>query len=312
MSCLHVRNLSVYFPTESGTVTAVDDVSFDHIGGETLTLMGETGCGKSVIANSIMRLLPDNAEIKGQIIFKEMDLLRADEKTLNGIRGQDISMVFQNPGLALNPIHSVGKQIEEPLLVHRKVKKKEAQNHVKDVLRVLGFKDIDLRVRSYPFQFSGGMNQRVVIAASMVLSPRVLITDEPTKGLDETLRTEIMTELMTIKKRNQSSLLLITHDFDLAKEVSDRVAIMYAGEIIESSPVHNFFNGPLHPYSKALLMSLPENGFQPIPGPSVDMTARPLGCRFHPRCSAKERRCEEERPPSYAVNGREVRCFLYS
>ncbi len=301
----------MFFSTETGIVTAVDNVSFDHIGGETLALMGETGCGKSVIANAIMRLLPGNAVVEGEILFKETDLLKADEDRLNAIRGKDIAIVFQNPSLALNPIHKIGEQIAEPLLVHTGMHKKQALAVAQGLLDQLGFDKLERNMAAYPFQFSGGMNQRAIIAASMVLSPSILIADEPTKGLDYTLRDDVMQELFTIKTQNSSSLLLITHDFDLSRRVADRTAIMYGGEILETAPTTSFFHEPLHPYSQALLQSLPENGFHPIPGPPVAMTDQPAGCKFHPRCPNKQARCSEEKPPSIMLDNREIQCFLY-
>jgi peptide/nickel transport system ATP-binding protein len=312
MSCLHIRRLSVFFPTQTGVVTAVDGISFDHIGGETLALMGETGCGKSVIANAIMRLLPGNAVVEGEIQFKGTDLLKADEEHLNAIRGRDIAIVFQNPSLALNPIHTIGSQIAEPLLVHTEMGKKQALPVAQRLLDQLGFDKLERSMGAYPFQFSGGMNQRAIIAASMVLSPSILIADEPTKGLDYALRDDVMQELSDIKTQNSSSLLLITHDFDLSRRVADRTAIMYAGEILEIAPTTSFFHEPLHPYSRALLRSLPENGFQPIPGPPVAMTDQPPGCKFHPRCPEQQARCSERKPPSITLDNREIRCFLYA
>jgi peptide/nickel transport system ATP-binding protein len=312
MSCLHIRKLSVFFSTESGIVTAVDSVSFDHIGGETLAVMGETGCGKSVIANAILRLLPGNAVVEGEILFKGTDLLTAEENFLNSIRGNDIAVVFQNPSLALNPIHTIGSQIAEPLLIHTEMGKKQAFPVVRSLLDRLGFEKLERSMKAYPFQFSGGMNQRAIIAASMVLSPSILIADEPTKGLDYALRDDVMQELSDIKTKNSSSLLLITHDFDLSRRIADRTAIMYAGEIVEIAPTTLFFRDPLHPYSQALLRSLPENGFHPIPGPPVAMTDQPTGCKFHPRCPKKQARCSEQKPPSITPDTREIRCFLYA
>jgi peptide/nickel transport system ATP-binding protein len=312
VSCLHVKELSVLFPSESGTVTAVDKVTFDHIGGETLALMGETGCGKSVIANSIMGLLPAYAETGGEINFMGADLLKADEPLLDSLRGEHISIIFQNPSLSLNPIQKIGRQITEPLLVHRKMKKKQALHRARKLLTRLGFTDVENNMNSYPFQFSGGMNQRVLIAASMVLSPKILIADEPTKGLDRPLRAEVMRELLEIKEQNNSSLLLITHDFDLARNVADRVAIMYGGRIVEIADNRAFFTTQLHPYAQALLLSLPENGFRPVPGESIDMTAHPTGCGFHPRCPLRYDTCSVKEPPMVSVNGREVRCFLHA
>lgn len=311
MSCLHVKKLSVSFPSASGTVKAVDDVSFDHVGGETLALLGETGCGKSVIAHSIMGLLPPYAETEGKIIFMDTDLLNASESLLDTLRGEYMSIIFQNPSSSLNPIRTIGSQIIEPLIVHRGMKKKHAYSKAEELLTQLGFADVENHMRAYPFQFSGGMNQRVLIAASMVLSPRVLIADEPTKGLDRPLQAEVMRELLEVKAHNGSSLLLITHDFDLARKVADRIAIMYGGRIVEIAGTVDFFSTQLHPYSRALIMSLPGNGFNPVPGESMDMTGPPEGCGFHPRCPDMLDRCSEETPPMVSADGREVRCFLH-
>jgi len=300
MSCLHIKNLSVQFKTEKHTVFAVDRVSFDHIGGETLALMGETGCGKSVIANSIVRLLPENALIKGEIFFKGKDLLKASENELNRIRGKEIALVLQNPGLALNPIKKMG------------ISWKQAVSQAEKVLRQFQFTESKEKMRAYPFQFSGGMNQRVIIASSIILNPRIIIADEPTKGLDVEASKEVMLELADIKERKGSSLLLITHDFDLSREIADRIAIMYAGEIVEIASNKDYFKKPLHPYAKALMQSLPENGFKPIPGPPVAMTDPPTGCKFHPRCPFKMEQCVSKRPPEKSINERKVRCFLYA
>jgi len=312
MSCLHIKNLSVRFKTEKQTVFAVDRVSFNHIGGETLALMGETGCGKSVIAHSIVCLLPENASIKGEIFFKGRDLLKESENELNRIRGQEIALVLQNPGLALNPIKKLGKQIAEPLVIHSKISWKQAVSQAEKVLEQFQFTGSKEKIRAYPFQFSGGMNQRVIIASSIILNPRIIIADEPTKGLDVEASKEVMQELADIKERKGSSLLLITHDFDLSREIADRIAIMYAGEIVEIASKKDYFKKPLHPYAKALMQSLPENGFKPIPGPPVAMTDPPTGCKFHPRCPFKMEQCVIERPIEKSINGRKVRCFLYT
>ena len=312
MSCLHLRNLSVRFATDGAPVTAVDDVSLDHLGGETLALMGETGCGKSVIAHAVMRLLPANASVGGSIEFEGLDLLSADERTLNGIRGRKLAIVFQNPSLALNPIRTVGAQIAEPLLLHGALEKKAALPLVQRLLSQLGFTKEERNLDAYPFQFSGGMNQRVLIAASMVLNPTLIIADEPTKGLDYELRGEVMRELSEIQHMHSTSLLIITHDFHLSKMMADRLAIMYAGEIVELAPRAEFFREALHPYSRALLGSLPENGFRPIPGRPIAMSDHPAGCKFHPRCRERLPRCAEVRPPRIELEDREVRCHLFA
>jgi peptide/nickel transport system ATP-binding protein len=289
----------------------VVEVSFDHVGGETLALMGETGCGKSVVAHSIMGLLPPYAETAGEIMFMGHELLRAEESLLDTLRGEHISIILQNPSSSLNPIQKIGRQITEPLVVHRGTDKEAARSKARELLTRFGFTDVENHMRAYPFQFSGGMNQRALIAASMVLSPKVLIADEPTKGLDRPLQAEVMRELLNVKNTEGSSLLLITHDFDLSRNVADRIAIMYAGRILEIASTKDFFEKQLHPYSRALIMCLPENGFNPVPGEAVDMTDPPKGCGFHPRCPEKLDICSAEVPPMVQVNGREVRCYLH-
>ena len=321
MSCLHLRRLTVEFSTPLGDLRAVDEVSLDHEGGETLALIGETGCGKSVVAHAILGLLPDNAAVRGSVELGGRDLLAMSERELAAVRGAQIGIVLQNPSQALNPIHRIGRQIGEPLVVHRGLRPRAARPRVHAALHRLGFLDVERHLEAYPFQFSGGMNQRVLIAASLVLEPRILIADEPTKGLDAGLRTLVREEMGTIKRLNGSSLLLITHDLELARGIADRVAVMYGGQIIEVAAAERFFAGPAHPYARALLESLPENGFRPIAGPTLDMTAPPSGCRFHPRCPAAGEACARRQPELYPADTGPrssgprssglVRCLLY-
>ncbi len=312
MSCLHIKNLKVSFSTPLGLLKAVDGVSLDHVDGETLALVGETGCGKSVIARSVMGILPDNAVLEGEIYYEEQNLLKMSEGELAVIRGKEIGIVFQNPSLALNPVHSIGRQIAEPLIVHDRMKKKEALLRAVKLLEKMRFEEAEKHSRMFPFQFSGGMNQRVLIAASVVADPKLLIADEPTKGLDAALKARIVEELEIVKRFNGTSILLITHDFDLAEKLSDRIAIMYAGEILEISPLKDFFSQQMHPYSQALLKSLPDRGFVPIPGASPSMLNPPEGCKFHPRCPFMREICTRRRPSLVKIGGREVRCVIYT
>ena len=309
MSCLHIRRLTIKFKTDLGTLTAVDNVSLEHVAGETLALVGETGCGKSVLAGAILRLLPNNASVKGTILYGDIDLLSLTEKELSRIRGNEISLVLQNPSLSLNPVYTIGQQISEMFLVHRKTTPKDAAVQTLHLLRRMGFGRPESISALYPFQLSEGMNQRVLIAMAVALHPKIIIADEPTKGLDERLKEDIIREISQIKK--ESCLFLITHDLDTARKLSDRIAIMYGGQIMELSPAKNFFANPLHPYSRALLESLPERGFKPIPGTTPSMVVPPPGCRFHPRCGYRMDICQEKEPELFKKEGISVKCFLY-
>lgn len=311
MSGLQIKNLIVRLSTPLGPVTAVDDISFDHEKKQTLALVGETGCGKSIAARAILNLLPANASILGQILLEGKNILAMPEKEISRIRGKTISIVFQNPTLALNPLHTIGHQISELFKIHIKLKPKAAKDLTNKLLEKMGFSHPEKYFHMYPFQFSEGMNQRVCIAAALALNPRIIIADEPTKGLDERLKTDIIEELISIKTKKETSLLLITHDFGLAKAISDRIAIMYCGQLIEIGKSKDFFAQPRHPYSQALLASLPERGFRPVPGVSPSMISPPRGCRFHPRCAQRMDMCGEIEPELIKISGRKVKCFLY-
>ena len=334
---LQIEGLCVSFETSMGLVRAAEDICLDIQEGETLALVGETGCGKSVVASAIMQLLPNNASVQGRAVFVGRDLLALGEREISRIRGNEIAIVFQNPSLALNPIMRVGEQIAEPLQVHKGVSRRRSLRMAEDMASRLGLvqgRQARQLARMYPFQFSGGMNQRVMIATSMISSPRIIIADEPSKGLDGALAGEVMVEMAKIKDQIGASLLLITHDLLLAREISDRMAVMYCGEIVEIGKSREIFSQPLHPYTKALLGCLPERGFQPIPGSSPSMIEPPHGCKFHPRCPQRQEKCRR-RPKMVKVEGRvegnsgaagtggrevaggrydtcrEVRCWLY-
>lgn len=311
MKILDICDLNVTFSTPVGKLFAVNNTSFSLNENETLALVGETGCGKSVIANTIIRLLPQNAKVSGSIIFKDIDLLNAPESELEKIRQQEISIIFQNPSLSLNPLYKVGSQIIEPLLLHKKMNKKKSINKAKQLLKTMGFSNPSKSYGMYPYQLSGGMNQRILLSIALTLNPSIIIADEPTKGLDNDLVRDILDEFKTVKKINNSSIILITHDLSVARELSDRIAIMYSGEIIEIGETKKFFKKPLHPYSEVLLSSLPERGFIAPKGTSPSMINIPKGCKFHPRCPYKKKQCSEQIPSMANYEDRSVRCYLF-
>lgn len=317
---LEVKDLNVSFQgNENETVNAVSGLSLFIREKETLALVGETGCGKSVIAHAVMRLLPPESRIMGTIEFGGKNLLELSEKEMAKLRGKEISIIFQNPSLALNPVYSIRHQLSEPLRIHGKkmkkqVKKKEknAFSKVVKALEAVGFSDPHECMRYYPSWCSGGMNQRFLIAASNMLDPVLLIADEPSKGLDRSRVAELENELKGLKERSGTSMLLISHDLSFVRRLADRIAVMYAGEIVELAEPEQFFEKPFHPYALGLLKSLPENGFIPIPGSSPSLSNLSEGCRFHPRCPFKEKRCMQKHPELKESNGRAVRCFLWA
>ncbi|AKB31275.1 Oligopeptide transport system permease protein OppB [Methanosarcina siciliae HI350] len=306
---LEVKDLEVSFQGVK-TVTALSGVSFSIEESETLALVGETGCGKSVVAHAIMHLLPPESRVKGTVEFGGRSLLELSEKEMAKIREEEIAIIFQNPSLALNPVYSIGHQLAEPLRVHRKEKKKEAFLKVAKALKKSGFANTAECIRYYPGWCSGGMNQRFLIAASTILDPALLIADEPSKGLDRKCVTELETELTKLKREKKTALLLISHDLGFVRRLADRIAVMYAGEIVEISDPSSLFESPLHPYTRGLLNSLPEKGFVPIPGFSPPLSSPPAGCKFHPRCPLREKRCSESQPELKQTGRRAVRCFL--
>ena len=314
---LSVSHLTTVFDTQDGPVPAVDDVSFEIRAGETVGLVGESGSGKSVTALSIMRLVQPPGRIAGgSLSFKGRDLLTLDERTMRTVRGADITLIFQEPMTALNPVFRVGDQIAETLRVHGRASRREARTAAVDLLRAVRIPDAASRVNDYPHQLSGGMRQRVLIAMSLACQPSLVIADEPTTALDVTIQAEILDLLREMKSALHLSLLLITHDLGVIAETADRVAVMYAGRIVETGPVRAIFREPAHPYTRGLLASMP--GGRPgrrllaIDGSVPLLGALPPGCAFNPRCPDRFEPCTAAPPPDYVVGPeRAAKCYLH-
>ena len=319
---LEVINLQTHFPTRAGLVKAVNDVSFHVDEGELLGLVGESGCGKSITALSIMRLIALPGRIAGgSIKFKGEELTTASNARMREIRGDDISMIFQDPMTSLNPVFTVGEQIAEALRLHRKMNKQQAWTAAIEAMKEVSIPDPARRVNDYPHQLSGGMRQRVMIAMALACNPELLIADEPTTALDVTIQAQILELLNELRRTRRLAVLLITHDLGVVAEVADRVCVMYTGKIVEESPVGEIFEYPKHPYTRGLLKSVPKlsahhiekvSRLQTIDGTVPSPTALPDGCHFAPRCEYRMERCTHGTIPLYELeNDVRVRCVLY-
>jgi len=316
---LQLRRLSTRFRTLEGTVTAVDGVDLEVHRGETLGLVGESGCGKSVTALSILRLLRPPAEIEGEILFEGRDLLALDPEGIRGVRGKAISMIFQEPMTSLNPVLTVGEQIAEALRRHERLTRPEAWGRSVEMLELVQIPAPEARARDYPHRLSGGMRQRAMIAMALCCNPRLVLADEPTTALDVTIQAQIMSLIARLKEEFRTAVVLITHDLGVIAEMATRVAVMYAGQIVEEAPVRDLFKDPRHPYTCGLLGSVPVIGhkgrtgrrLQEIPGMVPNPLAMPRGCAFHPRCTRKIGCCEADPPPMVRLGEtRKVRCWL--
>ena len=310
---LDVENLQVSFHTYAGEVKAVRGVSFHVDKGETLAFVGESGCGKTATAKAIMRLWkPPFSEIKkdSTILFNGENVLDMDKKRLQSLRGNEISMIFQDPMTSLNPTMTVGKQIMEGLRLHRGLNKQEARKEALRMLEMVRIPDPEKNIDSYPHQLSGGMRQRVMIAMALACDPTILIADEPTPALEVTIQAQILDLLQELKEKTRTAIILVSHDLGVIASFADRVQVMYAGQIVEMGP--RLLEQPMHPYTRAFLNALPENGFQAMAGVAPRAGERLPGCPFAPRCSHAKPRCHRERPSETAVDGRIVRCFLYA
>lgn len=313
---LEVSGLEVQFNTSSGPVRAVRGVSFDIAEGEVLALVGESGCGKSTTALSILRLVPPPGEITGgRIVFDGVNLLDLDECSMTQYRGKQISMIFQNPLVALNPVYKSGFQVQEAVMLD-KVPPDRAWRAVLNVLKQVRLPDPEDRARSYPHELSGGMRQRVMIGMMISRFPRLLIADEPTTALDVTIQAQILDLLDDLRHEKRMSLLIITHDLGIVADIADRVGVMYAGALVETGDVTELFEKPLHPYTQLLLKALPQgtkNEFrlETIPGSVPNLSNLPPGCPFHPRCRRRLDICSEVEPETLEIHpGRTVRCHL--
>ena len=313
---LKIEDLYVNFRTDEGIAKVIDGVSLDIKYGEVLALMGETGCGKSTVAKSILRLLPKNAEVRGKILFKGTNILDLPESELRKIRGKEIGMIFQDPLTALNPVFIVGNQISEMFKIHKLRIKRTILDEVVELLKNVRMPDPQRRYYSYPFELSGGMRQRAMIAMMLAGRPSLLIADEPTSALDVTIQAQILKLIMDLRNDYNMSILLITHDPGVVAEMADRIAIMYAGQIAEIGPVRDIFLNSQHPYTKGLLRALPlghkeERELENIPGRVPNLIDPPPGCRFHPRCPHAMEKCKKEKPkPVVVSNEHFVFCHL--
>ena len=312
MTLLGIRNLKVYFYSEDGVVRAVNDVDLDIGEGETLGIIGETGCGKTILGLSILRLLSENTKVEGRILYRGEDLLKLSDNEMRKIRGKEIAMIFQNPLSSMNPVLTIGTQVAEPVELHQHLKDRNTKEKVIEMLKSVRIPSPSKRVDEYPHEFSGGMRQRAMIAMGLICMPSLIIADEPTTGLDVTIQAQIVELMKDVLKDSGTSMLLITHDLGVAAELCDYMAVMYPGEIVEYAGVRDMFKNPKHPYTRGFLDSLPGRGLKPIPGMSPSLINIPEGCKFHPRCSYATGRCKKERPQMKKVGEKHfVRCFLY-
>jgi oligopeptide/dipeptide ABC transporter ATP-binding protein len=317
MTLLSVSHLTTVFDQPGGALAAVNDVSFEIREGETLGLVGESGSGKSITALSLMRLVPPPGRIaSGAVVFKGRDLLQLTEREMREVRGAGIALIFQEPMTALNPVFTVGDQIAETLQVHGRATRRQALAMAVELLDRVRIPDASSRVRDYPHQLSGGMRQRVLIAMALACRPSLVIADEPTTALDVTIQAQILDLLREMKAAFSLSLLLITHDLGVIAETADRVAVMYAGRIVEEGPVRAVFRSPQHPYTRGLLASIPRGAagepLRAIDGSVPVLGDLPAGCAFNPRCPDRFEPCTSAPPPEYSVGaGHNARCYLH-
>lgn len=298
------------FPTDDGLVRAVNGVDLTITENEVVGLIGESGCGKTVLGLSIMRLLQENAIFRGDILYRDKNLYSIENEAMRKLRGKEIGMILQNPGSSLNPVLTVGSQIAESFMLHKNVKSSLAVEMAKELLARVKIKEPHRRANDYPHQYSGGMKERAIIAMGLASEPHLIIADEPTKGLDVTVKRRIVKLLKEVSEKK--TMLIITHDLEVAEEICDTIVVMYAGELVEVAPAASIFERQLHPYTQGFFSSLPARGLKPIKGSSPSLIEPPAGCRFHPRCSHCTDRCKTEHPPMVEQEGRRARCFLYA
>ncbi|MBS3680899.1 ABC transporter ATP-binding protein [Ornithinibacillus massiliensis] len=315
---LELKNLKTHFHTDDGKLTAVDGISFQVKKGEILGVVGESGCGKSVMSQSIMRLLDEKytTEYEGEILLHGENLLDLPMPNMQKIRGNDISMIFQDPLSSLNPVYTIGDQIKETIMLHQKVNKKEATKKAIEMLRLIGIPSPEKRMKEYPHQLSGGMQQRVMIAMALSCQPKVLIADEPTTALDVTIQAQILDLMVDLNQRLGMGVIFITHDLNVVSEICDRVIVMYLGQVVEETTTDHLFSKPLHPYTKGLIKSIPQidgdrgKELHMIEGTVPSLNNVPKGCRFASRCPFADDLCKENAPELRTLEGNQkVRCW---
>ena len=315
---LEIKNLHTYFYTDSGVIKSVDGVDIELREGTTLGIVGESGSGKSVTALSVMGLLMGTTGkvAEGEILFEGRDLTKLDDEERRKMRGEKISMIFQEPMTSLNPVMKIGDQITECILMHNNISKQEAWDKAVEMLKLTGVPRVERMMKEYPFQLSGGQRQRVMIAMALVCKPKILIADEPTTALDVTIQAQILDLMENLKQKTGTSILFITHDLGVVAEVCDDVVVMYSGRVVEKGDVRSIFGSPSHPYTRGLLASIPKLGecaeeLESIPGNVPNPKYMPQGCKFAPRCSCAFDKCREEEPGFYDVGeGHMSRCWL--
>ncbi|MFN4189733.1 MAG: ABC transporter ATP-binding protein [Pseudothermotoga sp.] len=315
MTILSVRNLKTYFKTFEGVVKAVDGITFELNESEILALVGESGCGKSITALTIMGLVK-NAIFEGSIKYKDMELTKLPNEEYRKIRGKKISMIFQEPMASFDPLYTVGQQMVEATLTHLEVNEKEARKICIDMLKKVHIPLAEKRFDEYPHQMSGGMLQRIMIAMALLTNPDIIIADEPTTALDVTIQAQVLKLFKELQETFKTSVIFITHDLGVVAELADKVHVMYAGKIVEKARVFDLFRNPLHPYTEALLQSRVKKEYKGrplpyIPGTVPAATKFPTGCRFHPRCSKVMPICSEKEPPEILIDNSSVSCWLY-
>jgi peptide/nickel transport system ATP-binding protein len=314
---LEIRNLKTYFHVRGAVLKAVDDVTLKMRKGETLGLVGESGCGKSVTASTIMGLvpMPPGFVAGGEILFEGVDLVKLRESKMRKIRGSKISMIFQEPMTSLNPVFTVGDQVAEVILLHEKLSRREIRNRVIEAFRLVGIPAAETRIKDYPHQMSGGMRQRVMIAMALACSPKLMIADEPTTALDVTIQAQILELMDTLKRETGASILFITHDLGVIAEMSQKVAVMYAGKVMEAADVNDLFGDPKHPYTIGLMSSIPVLGagkkqkrLSTIAGVVPSLFKLPEGCLFHDRCTVARKDCSRVEPPMTDLGNGHIVC----
>ena len=315
---LQVKNLQTYFYTEEGIVPAVDGLDFSLRQGETLAIVGESGCGKSVTSMSVLRLVPTppGKILGGEILYKGEDLLKKSEKQMRSIRGNEISMIFQEPLTSLNPVFTIGRQITDILRLHQSMNKKQAREKALEMLRKVRIPAPEKVIDDYPHQLSGGMRQRIMIAMVLSVKPELIIADEPTTALDVTIQAQIMELMGKLKEEMGTSIILITHDMGVIADIADDVMVMYGGNVVEQAPVADIFEHPLHPYTQGLLASIPRMDMDvetlaAIEGTVPSLAEMPTGCHFSTRCPYCTEKCRSENPAMVDQGGHKVACWKY-